>query len=95
MSMLPKPVESCSLGPFFLLQSQDTAEAPAEHEEPDESLQAADKLAEMLSPKGVKHRGARLMGFSPQEGEASRLHSASILRGGDITHIYIYIFRRR
>ena len=29
------------------------------------------------------------MGFSPQEGEASRLHSASILRGGDITHIYL------
>ncbi|CAE7564294.1 unnamed protein product [Symbiodinium sp. CCMP2456] len=44
---------------------EEDADAPACAEEAD--LQAADRLAEMLSPRGVKHRGAAVMGFSPQE----------------------------
>ena len=66
---------NCLRSHFFLprLESQDHPDAAAvpESQEPERSedeepaLQDADRLAEMLSPKGVRHRGARVFAGSP------------------------------
>ena len=72
---LPGPLDFPAVSDFLpsWLESQDDDDGAAavdpgpSEEAPEEepALQSADRMAEMLSPKGVRHRGARIFGLTP------------------------------